>query len=147
MKSFFGKLFGAKDKGSVSIDWNIINPIAPAEYRFIVERQIPTVTINVNSSWDQPVADFEANVRLQEVSDWVSQSLDEVSGAKKLEIVLPLPEEKLYGHEERPVIFEIKCKYKEPSGKLREYSDTKVARVLSKDDMIWSIKRGRRTRT
>ena len=142
MKSLFGKLFGDKEKGVVSIDWNVINPIAPAKYRLIVERQVPTVTVDVNSSWSKPITDFEAKIRLQEVSDWISHSLEEFSGQKRLEIPLPLPEEKLHGQEEKAVVFEIKCNYREPSGKERVYSDTKMARVLSKDDMIWSIKRG-----
>ena len=139
---YFGNLLGRGEKGSVSITWTVVSPIAPAVYRFIVEKQIPTVTIEVASTWSKPITDFVVDVRLQEVSDWVSQSCDEIKATKKLEIILPLPEEKLHSQEEKAVIFEMKCRYKDPTGKEREYSDTKSARVLSKDDMIWSIQKG-----
>jgi len=58
-----------------------------------------------------------------------------------LELILPLLQEKLYGYEEKNASFEIKCSYIDPSGKLREYSDTKIVRILAKDDMIWSLRR------
>jgi emp24/gp25L/p24 family/GOLD len=145
VRSFISRLLGTAEKGSVSIDWTVINPIAPAEYRFIVERKIPTVTVRVNSTWSKPITDFEASIRLQDVSDWVSQSREELLGPQELDIMLPLPEEKLHGQEERTVIFELKCNYKDPEGREREYSGTKSARILSKDDMIWSIQRGEKT--
>lgn len=143
--AFLDRLLGPAEKGSVSIKWTVISPIAPAEYRFIVERKIPTVTIHVDSSWKKPITDFEGSVRLQDVSDWVSQSRDTIAASENLEIVLPLPEEKLYGQEEKTVIFELKCRYKEPDGRQKDYADTKPARVLSKDDMIWSLQRGEET--
>ena len=108
-----------------------------------MEKRIPTAKVTINNPWNKPITDFQVQIRLQDVSDWTSSSYGEIKpkGQATLELILPLPQEKLYSYEEKNASFEIKCSYKDPLGRLREYSDTKVVRVLAKDDMIWSIRR------
>lgn len=98
----------------------------------------------VSNPWNKPIRNFKTQVRIQDVSDWTSSSCEEVKtkGQATLELILPLSQERLYSYEEKNVNFEIKCSYNDPSGELREYSDTKIVRVLAKDDMIWFLKRG-----
>lgn len=139
--SIFRKAFEAETPRSAKIDWEAITLIAPGLYQFLVERGIPAATITMENPWDRNIKDFEARLRLQDVSDWVSYSLSEVGAKDKgtIEIILPLPLDKLYGYEEKNASFELKCCYKDPNGKSRDYSDTKLVRVLAKDDMIWSL--------
>lgn len=138
------RLFGQKVEGFAPIEWKAINPIAPAQYQFLIEKRIPTATVTISNPWDKPIRDFRAQIRLQDISDWTSSSYGEVKPKSQatLALILPLLQEKLYSYEEKNASFEIKCSYLDPSGKLREYSDTKIIRILAKDDMIWSLRRG-----
>jgi len=144
MKKAFRKLLRKKVEGSPSIEWDVINPIAPAQYQFLVEKRIPTATVTVNNPWNKPIKDFEAKIRVQDVSDWTASSCEKIkpNSRASLELILPLSQDKLYSYEEKNVSFEIKCSYVDALGELRQYSDTKIVRVLAKDDMIWSMRRG-----
>ncbi len=141
LTNIFQKAFWGKFPESAKIDCEVVDLIAPGLYQFLVERKIPAAKITLENPWDKKVQDFEAQLRLQDITDWVSSSLSEVKPKDKgtIRIVLPLPLDKLYGYEEKTASFELKCHYRDPSGKSREYSDTKIVRILAKDDMIWSL--------
>lgn len=140
VKTFRERVLGIKGDFSI-VDWNIVDLIAPAQYQFLVERQIPTLKVLVKNTWLAGI-DFQLQARLQSVSDWISKSYS--IGPDKTDTAsmsLPLSQEKLFSHEEKTLSFDLKCKYTTPSGKEIEISDTKPVKILAKDDMIWAIER------
>lgn len=135
------KAFGGKARESAKIDWEVVDLIAPGLYQFLVERKFPTARVTVENPWDKAIHDFQVQLRLQGISDWFSSSLPEVEPRDrgKIEVILPLPVKELYSYEEKNASFELKCYYKDPSSKNREYSDIRTVRILAKDDMVWSL--------
>jgi hypothetical protein len=134
------RVFGIKGYFSIT-DWNVVDPIAPAQYQFLVERKIPTLKVKAQNTWSD-VIDFQLKARLQGVSDWVSKTFS-ISPNKSdtFNITLALSQERLFTHEEKTLSFDIICKYLDPRGKESEISDSKPVRILAKDDMIWAIER------
>ncbi len=141
-KEFINKLIGKKENNeeNLVVESKPINPIAPAQYEFLIENKIPTVELHIKCSFPKDIEDFQARVRLQEVSDWVSQTCK----IKRNEITVipmyvPLSPEKLYNYEEKNLSLDIHCYYIDPKNKNREISDSKLIKILAKDDMIWTI--------
>ena len=144
VKNFRKRVFGIKGDFSI-VRWNIVDPIAPAQYQFLVERQIPTMEMLVKNTWPTGL-DFQLQARLQSVSDWVSKTYNIAPNRiDRIYLTLPLSQEKLFSHEEKTLSFDIKCKYGDPNGKELEISDSKPVRILAKDDMIWGIEREGKT--
>jgi len=137
-KTFRERVFGIKGDFHI-VDWNVVDPIAPAQYQFLVERQIPTLQVSVKNTWPTDIA-FQLQARLQGVSDWTSKTY-RVAPDKtdSLYLILPLSQEKLFSHEEKTLSFDLKCKYTDPNGREFEISDSKPVKILAKDDMIWAI--------
>ena len=140
VKTFRQRIFGVK--GDLSImDWRVVNPIAPAQYQFLIERQIPTLEASIRNTWSADTS-FQLQARLQDVSDWVSKTFSiGPNKDSKVHLTLPLSQEKLFGYEEKTLSFDLKCKYTDPNGNEHEISDSKPIRILAKDDMIWAIER------
>ena len=140
VKNFRERVFGVKGEFSI-VDWNVVDPIAPAQYQFLVERQIPTMKVLVKNTRRSGI-DFQLQARLQGVSGWVSKTYSIAPNKiDKVCLTLPLSQEKLFSHEEKTRSFDLKCKYTDPSGKEIEISDSKPVKILAKDDMIWAIER------
>ena len=138
------RILRKKAKGDLTLEeWSVIDPIAPAQYQFLIEKKIPTLTIVVKNSWSEDIDDFRVQARLQDISDWVSKTHGRIAAGSKetIPITIPLSPEKLYGHEEKILSFDIGCKYTDPYGKEHEIPDSKPVRILAKDDMIWSIEK------
>jgi len=140
VKNFRQKVFGVKGDFSI-MDWRVINPIAPAQYQFLIERQIPTLEVSIKNTWPADTS-FQLQARLQDVSDWVSKTFSiGPNKDSKFHLTLPLSQEKLFGYEEKTLSFDLRCKYSDPNGEEHEISDSKPIRILAKDDMIWAIER------
>ena len=141
VKGFRERVFRVKGDFSI-IDWNTVNPIAPAQYQLLIERQIPTLEIQVENTWSTRV-DFRLEARLQGVSgDWHSKTYSIAPNKiDTFRLTLPFSQEKLFDHEEKNLGLDLRCTYIDPYGKETEISDMKLVRVLAKDDMIWAIER------
>lgn len=140
VKNFRERVFGIRGDFSI-VDWDIVDPIAPAQYQFLVERRIPTMKVSVKNTWPIGI-DFQLQARLQGISDWISKSYS--LAPNKTDTVclsIPLSQEKLFSHEEKTLSFDLRCKYTNPKGKEIEISDCKPVKILAKDDMIWAIER------
>lgn len=141
-KKYINELFGKKDaeSGNLIIDSKPVNPIAPAQYEFLIENKIPTVEISIQNPWPKDIEDFQVQVRLQEVSDWVSQThLIKKEATTKIPMVISLSPERLYNYEEKNLSLDVHCAYTDPKNKKRDFSDSKLIKILAKDDMIWAI--------
>lgn len=141
-KKFINELIGKKDTecGNLFIDLKPINPIAPAQYEFLIENKIPTLEISVKNPWPKDIEDFQAQVRLHEVSDWVSEThVIKKDATTKITMIISLSPEKLYNHEEKNLSLEVHCAYTDPKNKKLEFSDSRLIKILAKDDMIWAI--------
>ena len=140
VKSFRDRVLGVKGDFSI-VDWDVVHPIAPAQYQFLVEKRIPTIEMSVKNTWPASI-NFRLQARLQSVSDWISKTYS--VEPNKIDIAcltLPLPPEKLFSHEEKTLSFDLKCKYRDPNGREIEVCDSKPVKILAKDDMIWAIER------
>ncbi|MDO9098714.1 MAG: hypothetical protein Q7U60_11420 [Candidatus Methanoperedens sp.] len=144
-KKFLNKFIGKKETEEINlnIDLKSINPIAPAQYEFLIENNIPTVEISVINPWQKDIEDFQVKVRLQDVSDWVSKTHVNVKKTDRtiISMVIPVSPEKLYNYEEENLSLDIYCTYTNPMNKKREFSDSKLIKILAKDDMIWAIEK------
>ena len=138
------KILPEKYDGFPSITWEVLDPIAPAQYQYLVEKRVPIVKIIITNPWNKAIENVQTSVRVQDISDWITSSSKNIDPTIpiSLEFTPPLKQEKLYSFEEKNVNFELKITYEDPKGKVRTYSDTKIIRVLARDDMIWSIKQG-----
>ncbi|MDP3103945.1 MAG: hypothetical protein Q8M95_04985 [Candidatus Methanoperedens sp.] len=141
-KKLINDLIGKKDTecGNLIIDLKPIDPIAPAQYEYLIENKIPTVEISIQNPWPKDIEDFQVQVRLQEVSDWVSQThLIKKEATTKIPMIISLSPERLYNYEEKNLSLDVHCAYTDPKNKKRDFSDSKLIKILAKDDMIWAI--------
>ncbi len=141
---FVNKLIGKKEveEGNLAIDLKPVNPIAPAQYEFLIENKIPTIEIFIKNPWPKDINDFHVQARLQEVSDWVSQTHAILKDATtRIPMVIPLSSQKLYNYEEKILSFDIRCTYTDPKTKRRKFADSALIKILAKDDMIWAIEK------
>lgn len=138
VKAFRERFWGIKGDLSI-VNWNFVDPIASAQYQFLVAKHIQTLKVSVKNTWPNSI-DFQLQARLQGVSDWVSKTYQLApKKIERLHLTLPLSQEKLFSHEEKTLSFDLKCKFIDPSGKELEIADSKPVRILAKDDMIWAI--------
>jgi hypothetical protein len=144
LKNQIKKIFPEKIEVFPSITWEVINPLSPAQYQYLVEKRIPIVKIIISNPWNKSIENIQASIRVQDISDWIMSSCKKIDPKNlvTLKFTPLLQQEKLYSCEERNVNFEIKISFEDPRGKVRNYSDTKIVRILAKNDMIWSIKQG-----
>lgn len=143
-KKFINKLVKKKETEeiSLSIDLRPVNLIAPAQYEFLIENNIPTVEISVINPWQKDIEEFLVKARLQDVSNWVSKTVNVKKADRTvIPMVIPLSSEKLYNYEEKNLGLEVHCTYTDIKNKKREFSDSKLIKILAKDDMIWAIKK------
>lgn len=141
---FINKLIGKKEaeEGNLAIDLKPVNPIAPAQYEFLIENKIPTIEIFIKNSWPKDISDFKVQARLQEVSDCVSKThVIPKEATTMISMVIPLSSEKLYNYEEKTLSLDVRCTYTDPKNKKREFTDSKLIKILAKDDMIWAIEK------
>jgi hypothetical protein len=144
-KKLFGKLFGRKSPkdANLRVELNPVNPIAPAQYEFLIERKIPTVEITIHNPYSKDITDVQVEVRLQGISDWISKPSIVLKKSKpnQINLIIPASSEKLYHYEEKNISLDFRCNYIDARNKAHKITDSTLIKVLAKDDMIWAMER------
>jgi len=127
-------------KDKITIEIRCMNPIAPAQYEYLVENQIATVEITVSNPGPRDIIDFQIQVRLQDVSDWCSKTCAAKGNETTVvKMIIPCSFEKLYNFEEKNLNLDIHCAYTDFKNKKCEFNDSRLIKVLARDDMVWAF--------
>jgi|GEM_PF-4555624 len=135
------ELSESTNQESIQVELNVVDPIAPAHFQYLVENKQPLATVTVTNHSKYRIISWEIRIRLQGVSDWISFSGHSInhSDNEKLPLFFTFPQNKLYNHEEKNAFFEYECYFVDEKGKEKKRAGTKIVRILAKDDMIWAL--------
>lgn len=138
VRKIINQIVSKKEK--ITIDIKCMNLIAPAQYEYLVENQIATVEITINNPGTKDITDFQIQVRVQDVSDWCSKTYTaKGNDVTFVKMTIPCSFEKLYHYEEKNLNLDIHCTYTDLKNKKCEFNDSKLIKVLARDDMIWAF--------
>ncbi len=115
-----------------------LNPIAPIQYEFLINRKIPTVEIYVENPWQKDIEDFQVQALFRGVSELEpSPNVNLKYGQTVIPMFIPLSSEKLFDH--KNLNLDVHCTYKDPNNKQHKLLRSKSIKILSKNDMVWAI--------